>query len=113
YAAHTGRFALDRLLLGHASGDDEDLAGVAPWTELEGSALDALNALIRVLRVFARHERLLGRAMPPAQWRETLCSLLDALLPERPRAAADQRAIERLRQQIDTFATSALTADVA
>jgi len=112
-AAYTWRFALDRLLLGHASGDDSDLAGVAPWTELEGSALDALNALIRVLRVFARHERVLGRAMPPAQWREVLFGLLDALLPERPRAPGDQRAIERLRQQIDAFATSAAAAGVA
>ncbi|GAA5067526.1 exodeoxyribonuclease V subunit gamma [Lysobacter panacisoli] len=105
--AYTWRFALDRLLLGHASGDDEDIAGVAPWTELEGSALDALDALIRVLRVFARHERVLGRAMPPAQWRDVLFALLDALLPEHPRAIADQRALDRLRRHIDTFATSA------
>ena len=53
--AYTWTFALDRLLLGHASGDDGDIAGVAPWPELEGSALDALDALIRLLRVLARH----------------------------------------------------------
>lgn len=105
--AYTWRFALDRLLLGHASGDDADIDGVAPWTELEGSALDALDALIRVLRVLARHERLLGRAMPPAQWRDVLFALLDALLPERPHAAADQRALERLRRHIGAFASSA------
>ncbi|MDI9238123.1 exodeoxyribonuclease V subunit gamma [Lysobacter sp. LF1] len=105
--AYTWRFALDRLLLGHASGDDGDIAGVAPWTELEGSALDALDALVRVLRVLARHERLLGRAMPPAQWRDVLFSLLEALLPEHPREAADQRAIDRLRRHVDAFALSA------
>lgn len=105
--AYTWRFALDRLLLGHASGDEDEIAGVAPWTELEGSALDALDALIRVLRVLARHERLLGRAMPPAQWRDVLFGLLDALLPERPREPADQRAIERLRRHVDAFAATA------
>lgn len=110
--AYTWRFALDRLLLGHASGDDEEIAGVSPWIELEGSALDALDALIRVLRVLARHERLLGRAMRPAQWRDTLFALLDALLPERPRALSDQRAIERLRRQIDAFAASASEAGI-
>src|SRR5690606_36839210 len=39
--AFTWQFALDRLLLGHASGDDALVAGdgpvVAPWTGLEGS----------------------------------------------------------------------------
>ena len=29
--AFTWQFALDRLLLGHASGSDGDIAGVAPW----------------------------------------------------------------------------------
>ncbi|MDR7132880.1 exodeoxyribonuclease V gamma subunit [Lysobacter niastensis] len=105
--AYTWRFALDRLLLGHACADDADIAGVAPWIELEGRALDALDALIRVLRTLARHERLLGRAMAPAQWRDVLFALLDALLPEHPRTMGDQRAIERLRRQIDAFAASA------
>ncbi|MFC3551968.1 exodeoxyribonuclease V subunit gamma [Lysobacter cavernae] len=105
--AYTWRFALDRLLLGHASGDEAELDGVAPWTALEGSALDALDALVRVLRVLARHERLLGRAMAPAQWRDVLFALLDALLPEHPRAVGDQRAIERLRRHVDAFATGA------
>ncbi|HJT98901.1 MAG TPA: exodeoxyribonuclease V subunit gamma, partial [Rhodanobacteraceae bacterium] len=43
--AFTWRFALDRLLLGHASGSDADIDGVAPWPNLEGTALDALDAL--------------------------------------------------------------------
>ncbi|WP_254200773.1 exodeoxyribonuclease V subunit gamma [Lysobacter sp. MMG2] len=109
--AYTWRFALDRLLLGHATGLDDDLAGVAPWTELEGSALDALDALIRVLRVLARNERLLGRAMTPPQWRDALFALLDALLPEHPRTVGDQRAIERLRRHVDAFAQSARQAE--
>ena len=56
--AFTWRFALDRLLLGHAAGDDADIAGVAPWPHLEGIALDALDALIELLS-------LLERALPP------------------------------------------------
>ena len=37
--AYTWQFALDRLLLGHASGSDDEIAGVAPWSELEGCLL--------------------------------------------------------------------------
>ena len=105
--AYTWQFALDRLLLGHASGSDDALDGVAPWPELEGSALTALDALLRLLRVLARHARVLGEAMPPAQWRERLLGLLDALLPKPPSNANAQRALDRLRTLVDDFAKQA------
>ncbi|MET0893794.1 MAG: exodeoxyribonuclease V subunit gamma [Pseudoxanthomonas sp.] len=105
--AYTWAFALDRLLLGHASGEEGDIAGVAPWPELEGSALVALDALIRLLRVLARHERVLGESLTPAQWRERLLGLLGAILPQAPQVPADQRALERLRSSIEAFADAA------
>ncbi|MGY0617987.1 exodeoxyribonuclease V subunit gamma [Lysobacter sp. A378] len=108
--AYTWAFALDRLLLGHASGDDAEIAGVAPWPGLEGGALDALDALIRLLRVLARHQRMLGAAMTPHQWRDRLLELLAAVLPLAPQEPADQRALERLRSQIDAFADAAVRA---
>jgi exodeoxyribonuclease V gamma subunit len=108
----TWQFALDRLLLGHASGDDDFIAsesgaGVAPCSELEGSSLDALDRLLRLLRELARHARLLGEAMPPAQWREVLLKLLERLLPKAPATAGGQRALDRLRTLIDEFAKQA------
>lgn len=109
--AYTWAFALDRLLLGHASGGDEEIAGVAPWPELEGGAVVALDALIRLLRVLARHERSLSVAMAPSQWRERLLGLLDALLPQRPRGAAEQRTLERLRALLEDFAAAAERVD--
>lgn len=110
--AYTWQFALDRLLLGHASGCDAAIAAssgqlVAPWAELEGGALDALDALLGLLRVLARYERVLGEAMPPAQWRERLLVLLDALLPKPPSTTSGQRALDRLRSLIDDFAKNA------
>jgi exodeoxyribonuclease V gamma subunit len=109
--AYTWQFALDRLLLGHATDADALVSGdaqmVAPWTELEGSALDALDVLLRLLRVLARYQRLLGEAMPPAQWRERLLGLLKAVVP-RPRiGASGERAFERLCKLIDAFAQEA------
>ena len=111
--AYTWQFALDRLLLGHASGAGDDIAGVAPWTELEGGALDALDTLIRLLRELARQRRDLGRPLPPAQWRERLLRLLDALLPARPAMPRAQRALDRLRTLIDRFARDAAAAGYA
>src|SRR5690606_22563799 len=110
--AYTWQFALDRLLLGHASGSDAGIEGLAPWPELEGGALEALDALLRLLRVLARGERALGEAMPPARWRERLLGLLDALLPKPPAAAGTQRALDRLRSLIDDFARQAENAGV-
>ncbi|GAB3387399.1 exodeoxyribonuclease V subunit gamma [Lysobacter fragariae] len=105
--ACTWAFALDRLLLGHASDDDAPILGIAPFTDMEGSALDALDALIRVLRVLARHERVFATAMSPALWRERLLDLLAALLPEHLRTGNDQRARERLHGLLDDFARAA------
>ena len=105
--ACTWQFALDRLLLGHASGSEADLAGVAPWPELEGSALAALDALIRLLRILARHQKALAEALPPTQWRQRLLGLLDALLPATPADPATARALERLRKLINEFAEDA------
>ncbi len=111
--AYTWRFALDRLLLGHASGAEDDIGGVAPWPQLEGSALAALDTLLRLLRVLDRHQAALAEPMPPAQWRECLLALLDAVLPQTPSAPGAQRALERLRTLIDQFARDAARAEYA
>lgn len=107
--AHTWTFALDRLLLGHATGSDEAFVTasgdvVAPWPELEGGALDALDALVRLLRVLARGARTLADPLPPAIWRERLLRLLDDLVPQPVTDAATDRALSRLREAIDAFA---------
>ncbi|TAK38911.1 MAG: exodeoxyribonuclease V subunit gamma [Lysobacteraceae bacterium] len=109
--AYTWQFALDRLLLGHATDDAMLVAGddgvVAPWTELEGSALEALDVLLRLLRELSRQQRALGEAMPPAHWRERLLGLLEALVPRPPASRSGERALDRLRALIDAFAREA------
>ncbi len=110
--ACTWQFALDRLLLGHATGADEDILAVdgrrvAPLPEGEGGALDALDTLIRLLRVLARHQQTLAQALTPTQWRERLLGLLVALFPVEPVDAGAQRALDRLRKLIDAFARQA------
>lgn len=111
--AYTWRFALDRLLLGHASGADDDIEGVAPWPQLEGSALAALDILLKLLRVLERHQSVLAEAMTPVEWRERLLGLLEALMPKAPSAPRAQRALDRLRTLIDQFARDAVRAEYA
>lgn len=105
--AFTWQFALDRLLLGHASGSDAEVAGVAAWPGLEGSALAALDTLIRLLRELARQAKALGQPGTAAQWRERLLKLLDALLPSTPASPRAARALERLRVLVNDFAKAA------
>ena len=86
------------------------MAGVAPWIELEGGALEALDRLLRLLRVLAIYQRRLGELLTPAQWRQRLLSLLDALLPTAPSSPNSQRALERLRKLLNQFADDAAKA---
>jgi exodeoxyribonuclease V gamma subunit len=107
----TWQFALDRLILGHATGIDADIkAGdglVAPLPLLEGSALDGLDTLVSLLRRLVRFQNRMGQAQTPAQWRELLLGMLDDLLPVPPGDDAGQRALKRLRTLVDDFARDA------
>ncbi|HEY6892697.1 MAG TPA: exodeoxyribonuclease V subunit gamma, partial [Rhodanobacteraceae bacterium] len=105
--AFTWRFALDRLLLGHAAGDDTDIAGVAPWPELEGHALAALDALIHLLAIIERAALDVSDPHTPGDWQALLTTTLEALLPQNPSDAADARARDRVFGEIDAFGRAA------
>jgi exodeoxyribonuclease V gamma subunit len=102
--AFTWRFALDRLLLGHAAGDDADIAGVAPWPYLEGTALDALDALIELLSLIARAAGEVSEPRSASDWQALLMQALTDLLPV---DAAEQRARDRVFAEIDAFGRAA------
>jgi len=112
--AFTWRFALERLLLGHASGADVDIPAddgqcVAAWPELEGAALDALGQLLGLLDTLDATRNTLATPASPEHWRQCLCTLIDELLADAPAA----RTRERLRQHIHAFARSAQQAGFA
>jgi exodeoxyribonuclease V gamma subunit len=70
----TWAFALDRLLLGYASGDTAPIEQVEPVIHVEGQqALQALDALIRGLRLLAFYQAQFRRAHTPEQW-AALCT---------------------------------------
>ncbi|KQY55175.1 hypothetical protein ASD14_00190 [Lysobacter sp. Root494] len=113
-SAYTFEFALDRLLLGYASGSDDDIGGpgpelaVAPWPELEGQATRALDGLLRLLDVLRRAGARLAEAKPAAAWARDLDGLLEAIF-----ARGDENdavALKALHQAIASFAHGAMLA---
>ncbi|MDQ3617607.1 MAG: exodeoxyribonuclease V subunit gamma, partial [Pseudomonadota bacterium] len=67
-SAYTFEFALDRLLLGYASGEDDDIAGVAPWPQLEGQSATTLDALLKFLALLRDTAVRLAGPHPPQRW---------------------------------------------
>ena len=108
--AYTVEFALDRLLLGYATGAEEDVGAgadaVAPWPELEGQAADALDAALRLLALLREARDRLAGEQTPARWQQLLEDLLErAFAPERD--SADAAVLKRLRKAIAGFAQGA------
>ncbi|MFT4177864.1 MAG: exodeoxyribonuclease V subunit gamma [Thermomonas sp.] len=108
--AYTFAFAVDRLLLGYASGDEDDIAGIAPLPTLEGSATDALDALLRLLAVLRGAGRDMREDKSPQAWARLLDGLLLALCGDEPRDPGDRATLQRLRNAIAAFATGATIA---
>lgn len=106
-ATFTWEFALDRLMLGYASDTTQPIAGVAPWCELEGGALATLDAVIGFLRVLRDCERDFSQAYTPREWQQRLLELLTRIAPGQPRDPADRRALEQVRDALESFCRQA------
>lgn len=116
---YTFEFAVDRLLLGIASGDDELIGGasggtgqmIAPWPELEGQATDSLDALVRLLAALRSFGARLQGPHTPRQWSDHLAELLAAVFATEPREDSERAVLERLHKTVVDFAGSAALAD--
>lgn len=102
-AAYTWQWALDRILLGHAAGDDDMIDTMSPWPELEGSAIDTLDAALAALRTFARLQREFAQPADAATWHTRLAQALDAVFASNPSDAAARRALDTLRHALQRF----------
>ncbi len=96
----TWAFALDRLLLGYASGSDETLKDVVPVPEVEGQVLNTLDKLIRGLRLLARYNDFFRHPHTASQWAGGCSELLGVLDSAASSDNNDIIAIERCREVI-------------
>ena len=96
----TWAFALDRLLLGYASGDIESLGGVAPVVEVEGQSLNTLDKLIRGLRLLARYNEYFRQPHTADQWASGCSQLLSALENSAAPNSNEANALQRCREAV-------------
>ena len=106
-SAYTFEFALDRLLLGMASGEEDMIAGVAPWPELEGQSTQSLDALVRLLAALRSYGTRLQGPHAPGEWSDLLADMIAALFAAEPRDGAERAVLERLHQAVADLADSA------
>ncbi|MFZ5662850.1 MAG: exodeoxyribonuclease V subunit gamma [Pseudomonadota bacterium] len=104
--AYTLLFALERLLLGYALGEEAEAAGIAAWPGLEGQDADTLDRLLQVVALLRQAGAELADAQPPARWGEKLDALLSRLFAVE-RDGAEARVLARLREAVAAFAQSA------
>ncbi len=99
----TWAFALDRLLLGYASGEQQILNGVAPVIELEGQALNTLDKLIRGLRLLARYNEYFRHPHTAMHWADRCSELLAVLAETAKQNSNDAMALQRCQEAVADF----------
>lgn len=103
---NTWLFGLQRMLLGYASGEDADFAGIEPYAEVAGLEAGLAGSLALLLDRLAAWEREACRAASPAEWTERARRLLDDFVDagdemERLSVAALEAALARWREACD------------
>lgn len=105
---NTWRFGFDRLLLGHALGDESALvAGIAPVANVEGADALALGELVRFVDVLAQTREGFATPRTADGWKAWLGARLEALFDTEPVDAAELEAVRALREAIRDFAAAA------
>lgn len=96
----TWAFALDRLLLGYASGDDTLFAGVAPVPEIEGQLLNTLDKLIRGLRLLARYNDYFRHPHTASRWAAHCQEMLELFDPAAMQDSNEAAALQQCRDAV-------------
>jgi exodeoxyribonuclease V gamma subunit len=79
FSENSWREGLDRLLMGYAVDSDAEIAGILPYTEIEGSEAKPLGGLCRFISVVERAEHDFKRGRGLRQWSELLLDYAENL----------------------------------
>jgi exodeoxyribonuclease V gamma subunit len=102
---------LDRLLLGAATGEIDGLvAGVRPWSDLEGGLLQSAGALARFIDTLARWRERLGSPRPATAWAAAGRELVVEFFDEADATADEAAAMEAMRDALKSLADDAQAA---
>ncbi|MBK8750496.1 MAG: exodeoxyribonuclease V subunit gamma [Candidatus Competibacteraceae bacterium] len=105
-AGHTWRAGLDRLLLGYAlPGNGQDLyGGILPYDEVEGGEAQALGQLQSFTEVLFGLDARLQERRTPAEWAESLHTVLDQFFAPRER---EENELHLIRTALETLRANA------
>jgi exodeoxyribonuclease V gamma subunit len=109
-AQNTWRFAIDRLLLGCATGGEHVWGGVLPVPAAGGIAAQSLGQLAVWLDAVDATLRELAGLRPPREWVVVLRSLIDRFFD--PVDDADERVLARLLADLQGWAQLCRDADL-
>ncbi len=107
YRAFTWAEGIERLLLGYATGNDTESAGIVPVPAVEGSAATALGQALLVLRELEQLATAQRTPRPAASWQALYQHALDALLPDAGADQDERRARALVRGAIAALADGA------
>lgn len=107
------RAGLDRLWLGVASGEVPGLvAGLRPWSDIEGAAVEVAAALTRCVENLAAWRRRLRAPRPAAAWAEAARQLLADFCDEDAADAGERAALDAVREALIALEADAAVAGV-
>ena len=108
------RAGLDRLWLGVAAGDVDGLvAGLRPWSDIEGAEVDDAAALTRCVETLAAWRRRLRAPRPAAAWADAGRALLADFCDEDGADADERAALDAVREALVALESDAALAGVA
>lgn len=97
---HTWQAALDRLVLGAAMGEEEPVAGLLPYMDIEGETARMLGRFHTFATAVFEAAAALGREQPVDSWRQLLDHLTDVFFTVDNDSATPLQAV---RQAVTVF----------
>lgn len=77
FSQFSWKFGMQRMLLGHASGEADAFAGILPFDEVAGSDADLAGRLAQLVERLQHYWKALGEARGMAGWADHLRGLID------------------------------------
>ncbi len=105
-------FGLERILLGYATGQIDDLNsawhGVEPYPDVAGLEAEAAGALLGLVQVLSQHFNALKQERTPVEWSSYLSELLQSLFLAE--SDSDTLLLNRLLQHLEQWLAATVEA---
>ncbi|MFW6341913.1 MAG: exodeoxyribonuclease V subunit gamma [Halothiobacillaceae bacterium] len=104
WSANSWRFGLRRMLLGYASGEGAEWAGIEPFAAVSGLAAEPVGALVDLVDALDAQRRLLAAETTVAVWGDRLRAMIERFVE--PVDEADRQAVDRVLAALESWQTA-------